>query len=47
MANTKIHTKGLREMSNKKKDKNVTKQVKKAINDAKKAGVKLVKVQIR
>ncbi|MDQ1005397.1 putative peroxiredoxin [Neobacillus niacini] len=34
-------------MSNKKKNKNVTKQLKKAVQDAKKAGVKLVKVEIR
>lgn len=34
-------------MSNKKKEKNVSKQVKNAIKEAKKAGVKLVKVEVR
>jgi len=34
-------------MSNKKKDKSVTKLLKKAVKDAKKAGVKLVKVEVR
>lgn len=34
-------------MSNEKKNKEVSKVIKKAINEAKKAGVKLVKVEIK
>ncbi len=34
-------------MSNKKRDKNLSKQLKKAVKNAKKAGVKMVKVEIR
>lgn len=34
-------------MSNKKKDKNVSNQLKKAVKDAKKAGVRLIKVEVR
>ncbi len=34
-------------MANKKKDEDVIKQLKKAVKEAKKAGVKLIKVEVR
>ena len=46
MATTNI-LKGRLNMANKKKDKSVSIQLKKAVKDAKKAGVKLVKVEVR
>lgn len=47
VGNNSFSRKEEKKMSNKKKNKEVSKVLKKAINKAKKAGVKLVKVEIR